>query len=96
MENPVEAWPHVAISSFGKGNYAVRSRHYRYIQYLDHSEELYDHRTDPNEWVNLANDPKMSDVIAKHRQHLPKKALPVLPGNSTGHQAYEAASRYLK
>ena len=37
----------------GSGNAAVRDRDWRYIRYSDGSEELYDHRTDPKEWVNL-------------------------------------------
>lgn len=88
-------WPHVALSSFGKGNYAVRSKHFRYIRYLDGSEELYDHRNDPHEWTNLASNESMAEVIVRHRQHLPAQEADVLPGNSTGHQAYESASRYV-
>lgn len=96
LKDPIRDWDHVAISSFGRGNYAVRSEHYRYIRYLDQSEELYDHRSDPHEWTNLANRKELETVIATHRQHLPKAEMPVLPGDSTGHQAYKAASRYLK
>lgn len=88
-------WPHVALSSFGKGNYAVRSEHFRYIRYLDGSEELYDHRKDPNEWNNLAASRGMAEVLKTHRQHLPAQEADVLPGNSTGHQAYKSAARLL-
>ena len=96
MKDSETHWPHVALSSFGKGNYAVRSEHFRYIRYLDQSEELYDHREDPHEWKNLIDDPLYSETILKHRQFLPSKESPVLPGNSTGHQAYESASRFLE
>ena len=58
MKNPKADWKHVAISSFGKGNFAIRSEHFRYIRYLEGSEELYDHRKDPHEWNNLADDAK--------------------------------------
>ena len=44
----------VAITTFGMNNHSIRSENYRYIQYEDGSEELYDHRKDPNEWNNLA------------------------------------------
>jgi arylsulfatase A-like enzyme len=47
-----------AISSYGEGNTSIRSERWRYIRYEDGSEELYDHKVDPNEWVNLANDPE--------------------------------------
>ena len=95
MKNPEADWPHVALSSFGKGNYAVRSEHFRYIRYLDGSEELYDHRTDPHEWTNLASKKSMAKVLDLHRKHLPAQQADVLPGNSTGHQAYKAASRFV-
>ncbi len=37
-----------------EGAYALRSQDWRYVRHADGSEELYDHRTDPNEWTNLA------------------------------------------
>lgn len=96
MKDPNADWSNVAISSFGKGNYAIRSEHYRYIAYLDGSEELYDHRKDPHEWHNLAKQKDMKSVIEAHRKHLPKNDIPVLPGRSTGHNAYKSASRFVK
>jgi arylsulfatase A-like enzyme len=33
-----------------------------FVQYKDGSEELYDHRRDPNEWTNLASDPQCQDI----------------------------------
>ncbi len=95
MNAPEAEWPHVALSSFGKGNYAVRSEYFRYIRYLDNSEELYDHREDPHEWNNLASIEGLVEIIKAHRQHIPAQESDVLPGNSTGHQAYKAASRLL-
>jgi hypothetical protein len=59
----------------------VRSQHWRYIRYHDGSEELYDRRTDPNEWLNLAGDKKYASVIDEHRIWVPKFA-PALPGKS--------------
>ncbi|WP_339743463.1 sulfatase [uncultured Rubinisphaera sp.] len=46
------------ITSLSVDDHAVRSRDFRYIRYSDGSEELYDHHTDPNEFKNLADDPK--------------------------------------
>ncbi|MEN1681366.1 MAG: sulfatase [Planctomycetota bacterium] len=89
-------WPHVALTSFGKGNAAVRSEHYRYIRYRDGSGELYDHRRDPHEWTNLAATPELAEVVKSHRQRLPEEWADVLPGNSTGHQAYRAAERFVE
>ena len=95
IQNPEADWPHVALSSFGKGNFSVRSDHYRYIRYADGSEELYDHRNDPHEWDNLATRKESGPILRSHRQHLPAAPADILPGKSTGHRAYEAASRLI-
>jgi arylsulfatase A-like enzyme len=50
------------ISSYGEGNTAIRSERWRYIRYEDGSEELYDHRVDPNEWTNQANNPELKRI----------------------------------
>jgi arylsulfatase A-like enzyme len=36
-------------------HFSIRTQHYRYIRYSNGDEELYDHRTDPDEWNNLAD-----------------------------------------
>jgi arylsulfatase A-like enzyme len=37
-------------------NYTYRTKDWRYTLYRNGREELYDHRTDPHEWKNLATD----------------------------------------
>ncbi len=54
LRNPQAAWNRPAVIEFKLGNAAVRSDRYRYIRYHDGGEELYDHKTDPHEWHNLA------------------------------------------
>lgn len=74
LENPAAGWEHVAVSTLGQNNHAVRDEHWRYICYADGSEELYDHRHDPHEWNNLVakrRDPAHAKVIAELRKHLP-------------------------
>jgi arylsulfatase A-like enzyme len=39
-----------------KQTYSYRTRDWRYILYMDGTEELYDHQNDPYEWKNLAGD----------------------------------------
>ncbi len=96
LEDPALKWDRPAITTFGRGNHAVRSTRWRYIHYLDGSEELYDHDNDSHEWTNLAADPRFANVLAEHRKWLPKTEQPILGKNSTGHQAYEAAGEALK
>ncbi|WP_442505619.1 sulfatase [Novipirellula sp. SH528] len=92
LKNPKQDWKHPAITSFGLGNFAIRSARYRFIEYHDGSRELYDLRKDPHEWTNLASNPEYADIITEHAAFLPTNQHPVLPGDSTGHQAYAAAN----
>lgn len=74
------AWP--ALTTFGRNNHAVRSRNWRYITYADGSQELYDQRTDPHNFHNLAGDPKYQGVIDRHRRWLPQVNQPLAPGSA--------------
>ena len=60
-----------AISSYGEGNTSIRTEHWRYIRYEDGSEELYDHRNDPNEWTNLANRPEHEETKKELAKMIP-------------------------
>jgi arylsulfatase A-like enzyme len=60
------------VTTWHYKNHSVRGWQYRYTQYRDGTEELYDHRSDPGEHNNLAGDPKYAKTIAKYRRHLPK------------------------
>jgi len=89
LKSPKADWPYMARSSFGPGNYSIRSERYRYIRYNDGSEELYDHSNDPNEWNNLINRPEMIKVIKKHAAFIPEiKEYTIIGSGSTGHKAY--------
>lgn len=92
MNDPEQTWDHPAITSFGKGNFAIRSTRYRFIQYHDGSQELYDLNNDPHEWTNRASQKKYESVIEEHSKYLPKNQHDVLLGKSTGHNAYQAAN----
>ena len=54
MENSTDGMSNHAITTYGKDNHAVVANGFRYIQYNDGSEELYDRSQDPNEWDNNA------------------------------------------
>lgn len=83
-------WP--AITTHNQGNHAVRSEHWRYIRYADGSEELYDLRSDPNEWTNLAKVQGHAEVLKEHRQWLPKVDRPPAPGSAFRVLTYDAAT----
>jgi arylsulfatase A-like enzyme len=57
----------VRDSSVAGQNFSYRTIDWRYIRYNDSSEELYDHRTDPYEWNNLAADRKYQKVLSRLR-----------------------------
>jgi iduronate 2-sulfatase len=53
-------------------NHSIRTEDWRYIQYRDGTEELYDHRTDPGEFTNVAHLKQHNDILDIHRSYLPK------------------------
>jgi len=80
-DQSIKRGPVVSSYSFSWGRrenpvtgHAVRSERYRYIYYPSVGlEELYDHRTDPNEWNNIAYRDENEQVVARHRKILRKK-----------------------
>lgn len=72
LKNPDSEWDHPAITTKGYQNHAVRSNRWRYIRYVDGSEELYDHDNDPLERTNLAERPELQSVKEDLRRWLPK------------------------
>ncbi|HET6768868.1 MAG TPA: sulfatase [Chitinophagaceae bacterium] len=83
LKNPELSWDHPSITTFGYGNHAVRTERWRYIQYSDKTEELYDHNADPSEWKNLASDPKYTDTKNKLSAWLPKVNAKASPPDSS-------------
>ena len=67
------------MTTWGKDNHAARGQRYRYIRHPNGTQQLYDHKLDPNEWNNLAGDPQFADVIASHRKWLPKPEAKQVP-----------------
>lgn len=65
-----------AISYYHRGSdpvsTAIRTEDWRYIRYHDGTEELYNEKEDPNEWDNLANQPKYNAIIQRLSKWLPK------------------------
>ncbi len=84
IKNPNKAWDKPVLNTWYYRNHAVRSNDWRYIRYRDGSEELYNHKEDPGEHVNLIGNPEYAGIIAKHRKFLPE--VDVLPA---GDDAWE-------
>jgi hypothetical protein len=59
------------VTTIGRGNHSICTEKWSYIHYFDGSEELYDLSVDPNEWFNLAYDPKYSDIKETMAHHIP-------------------------
>lgn len=55
LTDPTAAWTTPGLTTFRRNNHSVRSEDWRYIRYAKGGEELYDHRSDPYEWTNLAS-----------------------------------------
>lgn len=85
IEKPDAKRSKPVLSTWYYKNHAVRSDDWRYIQYRDGTEELYNHQSDPGEHTNMASDPQYADVIREHQQWLPKNnALPAGKTEWTG------------
>jgi len=74
LRNPSLSTGRAIITTFDPGNVTLRTDRWRYIRYADGSEELYDHRADPNEWNNLAKDPNHARRINQLRRVVPETA----------------------
>ncbi|QIF04886.1 sulfatase [Roseimicrobium sp. ORNL1] len=84
---------HPAITTHNQGNHTIRTRYWRYIRYADGSEELYDEQSDPNEWTNLASDPKYAAQKSDLAKYLPKVDVPPVPGSKNRVLTYDPATK---
>jgi arylsulfatase A-like enzyme len=64
-------WDRPALCTYKYKNHALRFNRWRYIQYEDGTEELYDHDNDPLEWTNLALDSEYLDIKDELKNWLP-------------------------
>jgi arylsulfatase A-like enzyme len=72
VDRPESAADRPPVTTWKRGNFAVRREEWRYIRYVDGSTELYDHGSDPDERTNLANDPDHAAVAAELDRFLPE------------------------
>jgi len=79
LKNPKNSWKHPAITTYGKGNHAVRTETHRYIRYANGEEELYHNKVDPYEWTNLAKNKKYTGLKKQLAKYIPKKEIAPAP-----------------
>jgi arylsulfatase A-like enzyme len=66
-------WPHVSVTYLAEpGSYGLSAERWRYIHYANGDEELYDCRTDPHEWTNLATAREHSKTLGELRRLAPR------------------------
>ncbi|MGL4594143.1 MAG: sulfatase [Thermoguttaceae bacterium] len=70
-----------ALTSDGPDNHSARSENFRYTIYGDGSEEFYDLREDPNEWMNRIADSNYQKEISELEQWIPQKAAKPMQGS---------------
>ncbi|WP_442508581.1 sulfatase [Novipirellula sp. SH528] len=93
LKNPLAPLPSPAICTWGRGNYTVRDRDFRYTRYFDGGEELYSHAKDPNEWANVADNPEFATVKKRLAAYLPKQEAPLVEKGITAVRATMSADK---
>ncbi len=83
LNDPSTAIEQPAITDHNPGNQGLRDQRYRLIHYADGSEELYDLRSDPEEFDNVINDESLEVVAASLRKHVDPDMAPLAPGSAS-------------
>jgi arylsulfatase A-like enzyme len=78
LRDPQTEWDFPALTTYDFWEFSVRTERWRYTRYIDDSEELYDHTTDPEEWTNLAGRPEYQEVIKTLKAHIPSVPAPLV------------------
>lgn len=73
MDNPNRPWKKAAFSQYPRGKvmgYSMRTDRYRYTEWVEPGKEpvgieLYDHQNDPDENINIANQPENKELVLK-------------------------------
>jgi len=89
LQQPDTPRPWPAITTHNHDNHSIRSQHWRLIQYADGSRELYQLKTDPHEWNNLAEKPAYQQVMEELLTFLPATNRRPAPGSKHRILEYE-------
>jgi len=71
LHNPDKDRARPAITTWHPNNHAVRTERWRFIQYHNGDRELYDHQNDPDEFHNLAGQPKYESIMDSLHKWIP-------------------------
>jgi iduronate 2-sulfatase len=93
LSDPGAPWDQPALTTYMFKNHSVRTERWRYIRYIDGSEELYDEVKDPMEWTNLAGKPELASVKTDLARYLPKTNTPDAGPKEGGVDATKAAGK---
>jgi len=95
LNNPSSAVDrNVFMAYMERGGYTLINSDWRYIQYHDGSEELYDLNSDPNEYYNLASDQSYRDTINEMKQSTPAEFHEIATQRNTLNLVIEDSSFY--
>lgn len=78
LKDPSKKSKRPALTAHFYKCYSLRTETWRYSQYEDGSEELYDESRDPMEWTNLAQNPEVASVKESLKKWLPAESVPAL------------------
>ncbi|MDR1960245.1 MAG: sulfatase [Planctomycetaceae bacterium] len=81
LEKPDATWNRSAITQVWRGTFhghSIRNERFRYTLWDEgrKGEQLYDHETDPDEYHNLADDPRFAEIKVKFKEELLKRVDP--------------------
>ena len=81
IANPDMEWNEPTLTTWLYGNHRIYDGRYSYINWRG-GDELYDHKKDPMEHNNLAQNPEYAQIMAGLKAHLPKHNEPESPRNT--------------
>lgn len=73
LRNPNADWAMHTVTTFGRGNHAITTPRWRFLQYFDGSAELYDRQSDPYEWHNEIHNPDCQDIVQRLKRLVPEE-----------------------
>ncbi|MEP4076716.1 sulfatase [Haloferula sp.] len=77
LKNPASPWDHPAITAYNFSEFAITTERWRYIRYIDDSDELYDFKNDPDERHNLTNNEQSATTKARLAKLIPQDPAPL-------------------